>query len=251
MKSCPTCGISYSDDLSFCLQDGTGLDPRSDLDPTHRPTLILRPDPDKNNDISMADTIAYVPNTTAPKPKLFQMSAVEPSTRMGCALTIGQVAAGLIIVVGLGFAGLVYNFRTDNDVARIDPPTPNRPTISTANSFSNLANKAVNTGTTPPSPSRTGLPKTIRGEVLNSQAVSLPAAIYPPAARAVKAAGKVDVQVLIDETGRVISAKAVSGHPLLRSAAKQAARSARFKPSSENGQPMPLSGVIEYEFTPQ
>ena len=71
-------------------------------------------------------------------------------------------------------------------------------------------------------------PKTISGGVLNGKAVSLPQPPYPPAARAVRVTGRVNVQVLIDETGRVVTSSAVSGHPLLRSAAAQAARSARF-----------------------
>lgn len=41
-------------------------------------------------------------------------------------------------------------------------------------------------------------------------------AIYPPAARAVRAWGEVGVSVEIDPKGKVISAKAFSGHPLLR-----------------------------------
>jgi TonB family protein len=65
----------------------------------------------------------------------------------------------------------------------------------------------------------------------------------------VKASGPVNVQVLIDETGKVISAQAVSGHPLLRAAAVQAARQARFSPTMLGEQPVKVSGVITYNFT--
>jgi protein TonB len=56
--------------------------------------------------------------------------------------------------------------------------------------------------------------------------------------------------VLIDENGSVVSASAVSGHPLLRAAAVQAARGARFSPTKLSGQPVKVSGVITYNFVP-
>ena len=86
--------------------------------------------------------------------------------------------------------------------------------------------------------------------MLNGKATSLPKPPYPPAARAVRAAGAVSVQVLIDESGNVVSASAVSGHPLLRAAAVQAARGARFSPTQLSGQPVKVSGVITYNFVP-
>lgn len=92
--------------------------------------------------------------------------------------------------------------------------------------------------------------KSIQGGVLNGKAVSLPAPAYPAAARAVKAGGAVNVQVTIDEAGTVVSASAVSGHPLLRQAAEQAARQATFSPTTLSGQPVKITGVIVYNFVP-
>jgi TonB family protein len=102
----------------------------------------------------------------------------------------------------------------------------------------------------PPPPPKKAVPKTISGGVLNGKATSLPKPPYPPAARAVRAAGAVSVQVLIDEEGRVVSATAVSGHPLLRAAAVAAARGARFSPTQLSGQPVKVNGVITYNFVP-
>lgn len=90
--------------------------------------------------------------------------------------------------------------------------------------------------------------KTVSGGVLNGKATSLPLPAYPPAAMAVRAQGAVSVQVLVDEGGNVISASAVSGHPLLRSAAEAAAREARFAPTLLSGTPVKISGVITYNF---
>jgi len=65
------------------------------------------------------------------------------------------------------------------------------------------------------------------------------------------AQGRVDIQVVIDETGKVISASAVSGHPMLRTAAEQAARNARFTPTLLSNVPIKVTGVITYNFTRQ
>jgi TonB family protein len=92
--------------------------------------------------------------------------------------------------------------------------------------------------------------KTISGGILNGKATSLPLPSYPAAARAVKASGAVNVQVTIDEQGNVISASAVSGHPLLRQAAEQAARAAIFQPTMLSGELVKVTGVIVYNFVP-
>lgn len=91
----------------------------------------------------------------------------------------------------------------------------------------------------------------ISGGVLNGKAISLPKPAYPPIARAARASGTVVVQVLIDENGNVVSAHAVSGHPLLQGAAVGAARQAKFSPTKLSGQPVKVTGVIQYNFVSQ
>jgi TonB family protein len=86
--------------------------------------------------------------------------------------------------------------------------------------------------------------------VLNSRAISLPQPAYPPIAKTAKVSGKVTVQVLVDEQGRVIAARAISGHPLLQSAAVTAARQAKFRPRNVNGKPVKVSGTIVYDLRP-
>lgn len=81
-----------------------------------------------------------------------------------------------------------------------------------------------------------------------SKAISLPKPPYPPAARAVRAAGPVSIQVLIDTDGSVFSSEAVTGHPLLRAAARSAACGASFTPTLLSGQPVKVSGIITYNF---
>jgi TonB family protein len=90
--------------------------------------------------------------------------------------------------------------------------------------------------------------KQVSGGVLNGKAEILAKPAYPAAARAVNAEGAVSVQVLVDEEGTVVSADAVSGHPLLREAARAAALESKFKPTTISGQIVKVSGVIVYNF---
>jgi TonB family protein len=96
------------------------------------------------------------------------------------------------------------------------------------------------------------IPRVLRiSRVLNGEAIFLPKPIYPLMARQIRVQGTVSVQVMIDETGRVISAKAVSGHPLLVLEAQKAALEARFSPTKISDQPVKVSGVITYNFVMQ
>lgn len=92
---------------------------------------------------------------------------------------------------------------------------------------------------------------TISGGVLNSKATSLPKPAYPAAARAVKASGTVVVQVMVDESGRVTSATAVSGHPLLHASAVAAARQAKFNPTIVGGKYVKVTGTLSFQFSPE
>ena len=103
----------------------------------------------------------------------------------------------------------------------------------------------------PPEPKPTPPRAPISGGVLNGKAIRLPKPPYPQIARAARASGTVTVQVLIDENGNVMSAKAVSGHPLLQAVAVQAAKQARFSPTKLSGQPVKVTGVITYNFVAQ
>ena len=98
-------------------------------------------------------------------------------------------------------------------------------------------------------PVRNGPLKPVSGGVLNGKAISLPTPTYPVIARNARASGIVEVEVVIDINGKVISAKAASGPAFLRQAAEMAARQARFTPTLLSGQPMKVVGVITYNFT--
>ena len=110
------------------------------------------------------------------------------------------------------------------------------------------ANENSSPSPMPPGNSRSSV-RPISGGVLNGKATSLPQPAYPPVARRVQASGTVTVQVLVDEKGNVVTAQAVTGHPLLRPAAVAAARQAKFSPTMLSGKPVRVTGVINYQFT--
>jgi protein TonB len=86
------------------------------------------------------------------------------------------------------------------------------------------------------------------GAVLNGKAISLPLPAYPPEARGMRADGVVLIEITIDETGKVIDAKSLCGHPILAKASLTAALAARFTPTRLSGMPVKVKGVIIYNF---
>jgi TonB family protein len=86
------------------------------------------------------------------------------------------------------------------------------------------------------------------GGILNSKALDLPAPKYPAEARRLHEFGEVQVKVLVDETGKVISAEAMFGPESLRQAAVDAAKLARFAPKVVDGITVKVSGILTYDF---
>ena len=140
----------------------------------------------------------------------------------------GAVAPGPISGTGIGGGGVATGPAAPVVVADDAPPPPPKPTPK-------------------PEPKKT----IVSGGVLNGKAISKQQPPYPAIAKAARASGTVTVQIVVDESGRVISASAVGGHPLLQQAAVQAARQARFSPTLLSGQPVKVSGVITYNFVLQ
>ncbi len=115
-------------------------------------------------------------------------------------------------------------------------PTPSRTPIPTPQPT------IIRPGSPTPRPVSTP-PRNLNGGVLNGMAVNLPRPIYPPMAKQIGASGQVRVQVSVDGNGNVVSARAISGHPLLRSAAENAARQSKMRIDAAN-----TTGQIVYNF---
>ena len=91
-------------------------------------------------------------------------------------------------------------------------------------------------------------PKRINGGVINGKAKRLPKPDYSEAARMGGLRGTVRVQVVIDTNGDVISARALSGHPILKTASLNSARKAKFEPTFLDGKRVEVIGIIIYKY---
>jgi protein TonB len=133
-------------------------------------------------------------------------------------------APGDVGPVGPGISGSPSSsFQTDTTSVAADPPPPVR------------------------QPERKLPPRSLG--VITGKASSLPKPLYPATAKAVGAHGAVNIQVTIDEKGNVISAKAVSGHVMLRKVSEDAALRAKFSPTTLSTVPVKVTGIIVYNFT--
>ena len=128
-------------------------------------------------------------------------------------------------------------------VSSVQPLTPDLRGLS-----SDINKRIVVTENDAP-PAPRPLLKTASGGVLNGKALSLPTPVYPDVARRMHTEGVVQVEVVVDENGKVVSARALSGPGMLRDAAVKAASLAHFSPTKLSGMPVKVTGMINYNFT--
>ena len=101
---------------------------------------------------------------------------------------------------------------------------------------------------TPGSSSTTGIEKPIDGGALDSKAISLPKAVLSEEAKRLNLSARVTVKVIVDESGKVISALALNGPAALREAAVAAAKQATFAPMTKDGITVKVTGTLTYDF---
>lgn len=89
----------------------------------------------------------------------------------------------------------------------------------------------------------------VSGGVLQNSATKKVQPLYPQVAKAAGVSGAVQVQILVSETGEVIEANAINGHPLLRDVVVEAARQWQFKPTVLGGKAIKVSGILTFNFT--
>jgi protein TonB len=103
----------------------------------------------------------------------------------------------------------------------------------------------------PPKPSRApekAKPLLVSSTVLQGNAIERVVPVYPELPRRIGLKGEVSIEVIISPEGQVESARVVSGHPMLVSSARDAARRWRFQPTYLNGVPVRVTGVITFVF---
>lgn len=91
-------------------------------------------------------------------------------------------------------------------------------------------------------------PMRLTSTVLQGKAIERRVPVYPELVRRIHLQGDVAVEVVISPEGRVESARAISGHPMLIATALEAARGWRFGPTILNGVPVRVTGVIIFAF---
>ena len=99
-----------------------------------------------------------------------------------------------------------------------------------------------------PKPSPGDSRPTLQGGVINGKALVKPQPDYPEAARRQRIGGAVAIKITVDEQGRVVEAVPMCAHPILMKAAQEAALRARFTPTTLNGVPVRVKGLITYRF---
>src|SRR5262249_18867930 len=102
----------------------------------------------------------------------------------------------------------------------------------------------------PPPPPTPSPPARVSKGVATGEVITKVQPIYPPIAKQINASAEVQVAIVINENGRVIEAKAVKGHPVLRAAAEDAARKWVFKPTLLDGKPVKQPGTLTFVFSP-
>lgn len=130
-----------------------------------------------------------------------------------------------------------------------DPGTGGGPSSPGGGRVAVPAHQMIPVDDNPPPPPEPPKPPKIKSlGVITGLATHLPKPLYTEIAKRARAQGAVSVQVLIDESGRVISARALGGNPLLIPEAQKAALQARFAPTLLSNQPVKVSGIITYNF---
>lgn len=178
---------------------------------------------------------------------LILVQGKEDERSRGYAVGLSITAA--ILSHQLGFPALASNYKTQAETLLVrDPdlsvyvPGATEEQHRQYDAIESSVRRKITTveGDTNPAPRAR-----VSGGILNGKAINLVKPTYPAAGRA---SGRVEVQIVIDETGKVIWARAISGHPDLRQAAEDAAWRSTFSPLKLSGQPVTVGGVLVYNF---
>lgn len=187
-----------------------------------------------------ANPAANVAGTEVKNPAAAPLEAkAQPGANINKSAGNSQPGTRAKAAASIPAARILSNTGMSNTVALklVTSNEPARPTV-------------VRLDSEPPPPPATKEPlKPVSGGALNGRALILPPPNYPDPARRARVSGIVTIEVVVDETGKVISALATGGPAILRDSATQAALKAKFSPTMLSGQPVKVTGTINYKFT--
>ncbi len=133
--------------------------------------------------------------------------------------------------------------------AAIVKPTPTQTTPTNTATLQKKEPTPQNTTPTNPTPTETTTStEPTNFGALNRFATRLAIPVYPNVERQRSTEGLVTVEVSLDEEGKVVSAKAISGPRGLRQAAEDAVRKSKFNPVKVGDKPVKASGFINFNF---
>lgn len=71
---------------------------------------------------------------------------------------------------------------------------------------------------------------------------------YPPIARQLKVGGVVELEALVDETGKVDTVKILAGNPILTAPSAAALKHWKFTPFTSDGKPVKALAPVSFNF---
>lgn len=249
--------------IAYYLEDATAKKLQTASLPTATPAAAVNVVP-----ASMSDNKPAAPLkpgvVSAPQPKTTAAPATTNAPPPTLKATANNAAPNNAAANNVAASNAAPSVKRTNNAPAL--PTTSGATVAASNLSLAMPNAVANVSThnnsapvvkatddAPPPPPVKPVVKAparpISAGILNGKALEMPKPLYPETARRAKIAGMVSVEVVIDASGKVIGARAVSGPEMLRDAAERAARQAKFTPALLTGQPVRVSGVINYNFS--
>ncbi|MGB9233191.1 MAG: energy transducer TonB [Terriglobales bacterium] len=101
----------------------------------------------------------------------------------------------------------------------------------------------------PDNPAQAKTPVRVRTSVMLGRFEHKVMPVYPDEAMSKGIQGEVWINIEVDETGKIVSAQAMGGDPLLIAASKEALEKSRFYPYVVNGTPVRVEAELGFRFT--
>jgi TonB family protein len=210
---------------------------------------------------SPSDSVAETPSETRPSTKHTPIQEVAESTITVTPLhnKAKNAASENAPTISNGIANIYAGDLSARPEATQRSAVPMNAPAPAINAPNNLAGTASSAGlgslvSAPsaalPAPPKPEEPKAVvrGGEVLSPRLIHSVQPIYPSLAMTNHVEGDVQIQAVIDQTGKVTSTKVLSGPTLLRGAAMDAVRQWKYSPAALDGKPITMQYKVTVRF---